>query len=116
MGRVTSLIAGSLLYCHASGAQELPQPLSDPPSGREAFLAAAIGAMMACGLLSFWLRRRASERTHVALAMLVVLIGGFGLLVLFGGVLYRDPIVAVPVFLLLIALFRFMSRFESRRD
>jgi hypothetical protein len=91
------------------------EPLSDPASGREAFLAAAIAAMMLCGVASFALSGRVAERTHVALAMLSVLIGGFGLFVLFGGSLYRNPGAAVVTMLLMIGAFRFMSQFETWR-
>lgn len=90
-------------------------PLFDPASGREAFLAAAIAAMILCGVASFALTGRVAERTHVALAMLSVLIGGFGLFVLFGGYLYSNPAGAVVAMLLLIAVFRFMSQFETWR-
>jgi hypothetical protein len=51
---------------------------------REPFVAAAIGAIVTCGVTSFFLAGRVSERTHVALAMLVVLAGGFCLFTLFG--------------------------------
>ena len=96
-------------------AEELAKPLSEPLTGREAFLAAAIAIMMLCGLLSFLLLGRVSERTHAALAMLSVFAGAFGLLVLFGGSLYENPVSAVIVLLLLIGLFKLMSQFESNR-
>lgn len=96
-------------------AQPLPAPHSDPVTGREAFLAVAIAATMLCGVVSFVLQGRVSERTHVALAMLGVFAGGFGLLVLFGGSLYENPIAAVLVLLLLFAMFKFMSQFEGIR-
>ncbi len=101
--------------CAAAWAQELPQPLHDAPAGRELFLAVAVMAMMLCGIVSFVLLGRASERTHVALAMLGVLIGGFALLVLFGGLAYENPVAAVVVVLLLVGMFKFMSQFESQR-
>ncbi len=96
-------------------AQQLPTPLSSPVTGREEVLAAAIVAMMLCGFVSFFLLGRVSERTHVALAMLGVLIGGFGLFVLFGGLLYENPVAAVVMTLLLVAMFKFMSLFEGSR-
>jgi hypothetical protein len=105
--------AAALLDTIPARAADVFKPLSDPPTGREAFLAGVIVAMVLCGLASFLLLRRVSERTHVALAMLSVLCGAFGLLVLFGGWLFDNPLAAVLVLLLLVALFKFMSQFES---
>ena len=113
--RGSLIVVLALLSAGSASGQDLPKPLSDPASGREMFLAAAIVAMMLCGLLSFLLLGRASERTHVALAMLGMLIGGFGLLVLFGGALYDNPLVAIVVLLLLVVGFKFMSQFEAHR-
>ena len=104
------------LFCPAPAlAQPLLKPLSEAVTDREAFLAVAIVVMMLCGLISFLLLGRVSERTHVALAMLSMLAGGFGLLVLFGGLLYENPLAAVIVLLLLIGLFKLMSQFEGNR-
>jgi Ca2+/Na+ antiporter len=83
---------------------------------RESFLAAAIGATIVCGLTSFFLSGRVSERTHVALAMLVVLIGAFSLFALFGLAGREYPTVGAIVFLALIALFKLMNRFEARNN
>jgi uncharacterized membrane protein len=105
----------ALLCCGPSWAQQPLKLLAEPITGREAFLASAIAAIMLCGVLSFLLLGRVSERTHVALAMLVVLIGGFGELVLFGRFLYENSVAAVIVLLLLIAMLKFMSQFESSR-
>src|SRR6201993_5665144 len=63
-------------------AASAPDPVSATP--REMFLAAGIAAMITCGLTSFFLAGRVTQRTHVALAMLVVLIGCFCLFTLFG--------------------------------
>jgi hypothetical protein len=105
----------TLLFCGFSWAQEPLKPLSAPATGREAFLAATIGAMMLCGVISFLALGRISERTHVALAMLVVLIGGFGELVLFGRFFYENPVGAVIVLLLVIGTLKFISQFETSR-
>jgi hypothetical protein len=115
MRRAGFALLPPLLCCAPALAEELSRPLSDPPTGREAFLAVAIAAMVLCGLASFLLLGRVSERTHVALAMLSVLTGAFALLVLFGGAIYENPVAAVLVLLLLIALFKLMSQFESNR-
>jgi CHASE2 domain-containing sensor protein len=96
-------------------AQKLPQPVSAELSGREQFLTVIVTAMMLCGILSFAIRGRVSERTHVAIALFVVLIGGFGLLVLFGGMLYEVPLAAALILLLLVGMFKLMSTFESGR-
>lgn len=109
---ILALLLALLCYVPAF-AQELVKPLYDPPTGREAFLAGTIVVMMLCSLLSFLLRGRVSERTHVALAMLCVLSGAFGLLVLFGRFLYENSISAGFALLMLIALFKLMSQFES---
>jgi hypothetical protein len=104
-----------LFCCVPAFADDVLNPFSDPASGRELFLAAAIAVMMLLGLASFLLFGRASERTHVALAMLNVLVGAFGLFVLFGGSLAKNPLGAAFVLLLLIALFKLMSQFEGTR-
>jgi len=82
---------------------------------REGFLAAAIAAMIGCGLFSFVLAGRVSLRTHVAVALLVVLIGGFSLLVLFGLAGRETPLLGVIVLVLLIGLFKLMNQFEIQR-
>jgi len=84
-------------------------------SAREAFLAAAIAAMVGCALVSFFLAGRVSERTHVALAMLIALIGGFGLLTLLAPAGREIPLAGALVVLGLIALFKLMNQFEIRR-
>ena len=104
-----------VLSCTPALAEDVLNPIADPTSGREQFLAAAITAMMLLGLASFLLFGRVSERTHVALAMLSVLIGAFGLFVLFGGSLSKNPLGAAFILLLLIALFKLMSQFEGSR-
>jgi Flp pilus assembly protein TadB len=115
--RISWLLFSALVVCssNAALAQDMPTPLSDPPTRRELFLAAVILAMMLCGLASFLLLGRVAERTHVALAMMAMLAGGFGLFVLFGGALYENPIVASGAILLLTAFFKLMSQFEANR-
>jgi CHASE2 domain-containing sensor protein len=82
---------------------------------RELFLAAAIAAMLCCALISFFLAGRVSERTHVALAMLIALIGGFGLLTLLAPAGREIPIASALIVLALIGLFKLMNQFEIRR-
>jgi hypothetical protein len=82
---------------------------------REAFLEIAIAAMIACALISFLLNGRASERVHVALAMLIVLIGTFCLFTVFGLAGREDSTAGAVVLLGLIALFKLMNQFEIRR-
>jgi len=71
--------------------------------------------MITCAVMSFFLAGRVTERTHVALAMLVVLIGGFCLFVIFGLVGREIPIAGFFVILGLIGLFKLMNQFEIRR-
>ena len=71
--------------------------------------------MIGCRMTSFLLAGRVTERTHVALAMIVVLIGGFCLFTLFGLVGREIPVVGCLVLLGLIGLFKLMSQFEVRR-
>ena len=71
--------------------------------------------MIGCRMTSFLLAGRVTERTHVALAMIVVLIGGFCLFTLFGLVGREIPVVGCLVVLGLIGLFNLMSQFEVRR-
>ena len=82
---------------------------------RETFLAAAIAAMAGCGLLSFFLAGRVGERTHVALALLVVLIGAFALFTLYGPFGRQYPMAGALVLIALIGLFKLMNQFEIRR-
>jgi hypothetical protein len=93
----------------------LSSAIDMPISPREVVLAMAIGLMIVCGLASVAFAGRVSERTHVALAMLVILIGGFSLLVLFGSFLYASSVGAVALIVGLIALFKLMNRFEAQR-
>ena len=79
---------------------------------RETFLATGIAGMMTIGLASFFFAGRIMERTHVALALLSVLVGGFCLFVLYGR---SGPIAGALVVLGLIALFKLMNQFEIRR-
>ena len=105
-----------MLVAPASAAEIsslIPDP--SPITPRDVFLAAGIGAMIACGMTSFFLAGRVTERTHVALAMLVVLIGGFCLFTVFGLVGREIPVAGCLVLLGLIGLFKLMSQFEVRR-
>ena len=85
-----------------------------PPTPRELFLAAAIGGMMLCSLASFFLLGRASERTHVALALLALLIGAFALLPLFALVGGQVPLLGAGLLLGFVGLFKLMNQFEIR--
>ena len=100
-----------------AGAAERSSCILDPAAitPREMFLAAGIGAIIACGLTSFLLAQRVTERTHAALAALVVLIGGFCLFTLFGLVGRKIPVAGSLVLLGLIGLFKLMNQFEIRR-
>ena len=55
--------------------------------------------MIACGMTCFLLAGRVTERTQVALAMLVVLIGGSCLFTIFGLVACEIPVVGCLVVL-----------------
>jgi hypothetical protein len=111
MGAVLSVLARPV---HA--AEMSPSILDRTPiTPREMFLAAGIGAMVVCGVTSFFLAGHVTERTHVALAMLVVLIGGFCLFALFGLVGREIPVAGALVLLGLISLFKLMNQFEIRR-
>lgn len=113
-------VAGAALAVFAGSARaaDVAAAASDPVAAtpREMFLAAGIGAMITCALTSFFLAGRVTERTHVALAMLVVLIGGFCLFVIFGLVGREIPIAGFLVVLGLIGLFKLMNQFEIRRS
>ena len=71
--------------------------------------------MMALGLASFFLIGRVAERTHVALALLGVLIGGFCLFALYGLAGHEYPAAGAFVVLGLIGMFKLMNQFEIRR-
>ena len=112
-------VAGIVLAMFAGSARaaDVAAGACDPvlATPREAFLAAGIAAMIACGVTSFFLAGRVSERTHVALAMLVVLVGGFCLFTLFGLVGREIPVAGSLVLLGVIGLFKLMNQFEIRR-
>jgi len=115
IGRRFHLVLALSAAClgSATAQQQVPTPVTDVPvSGREEFLAVAIAAMMLCGLVNFLLMGRVSLKVHAALSMLSVLVGGFGLLVLFGNLLYQSPVWAVAILFLLIAMFKLMGQFE----
>jgi hypothetical protein len=109
--------AGAVLaaFARSAAAAEITASATDPVSAtpREMFLAAGIGAMVACGVTSFFLAGRVTERTHSALAALVVLIGGFCLFTLFGLVGREIPAAGSLVLLGLIGLFKLMNQFET---
>src|SRR5712692_8951652 len=83
--RKSILLALFFVLAGAARAAEL----SPTPAGfaaatpRETFLAVCIAIMMALGIGSFFLLGRIAERTHVALALLTVLIGAFCLFTLY---------------------------------
>ena len=112
-------VAGAALAVFAGSARaaDVTAAASGPVAAtpREMFLAAGIGAMITCAVTSFFLAGRVTERTHVALAMLVVLIGGSCLFVIFGLVGREIPIAGFLVVLGLIGLFKLMNQFEIRR-
>ena len=112
-------IAGivSAMFAGSARAADIAAGACDPvlATAHEAFLAAGISAMIACGMTSFFLAGRVSERTHVALAMLVVLVGGFCLFTIFGLVGREIPVAGSLVLLGLIGLFKLMNQFEIRR-
>ena len=112
-------VAGFVLAVFAGSARaaDVAAAASDAVSAtpREAFLAAGIGAMIICGVTSFFLAGRVTGRTHATLAALVVLIGGFCLFTLFGLVGREIPVAGSLVLLGLIGLFKLMNQFEIRR-
>jgi hypothetical protein len=105
---VAALLSRPAAAYGAGFAEAMPMP-------REMFLAAAIGGMMLCGLASFFSAGRVSERTHVAIALLAVLIGAFSLLILFEPIGEHMPVAGAGVILALIGLFKLMNQFEIRR-
>ena len=112
-------VAGAVLavFARSAGAAEIASGGTDPVSvtPREMFLAAGIGAMIACGVTSFFLAGRVTERTHASLAALVVLIGGFCLFTVFGLMGREIPAAGALVLLGLIGLFKLMNRFETHQ-
>jgi hypothetical protein len=110
-GLALAILVGSARAAEVSpGAAGL-----DPATGRDAFLASGIAVMMACGLTSFFLAGRVTERTHVALAVLVVLVGAFCLFTLYGLAGHAGPAAGAFVFLCLLGLFKLMAQFEISR-
>jgi len=112
-----SRLAGSFnAYAAGEAALGAGQGMAQGGGSTEgAFLAAGIGAMIICGVTSFFLAGRVTGRTHATLAALVVLIGGFCLFTLFGLVGREIPVAGSLVLLGLIGLFKLMSQFEIRR-
>ena len=114
--RKSILLALFFVLAGAARAVEL----SPTPAGfaaatpRETFLAVCIAIMMALGIGSFFLLGRIAARTHVALALLTVLIGAFCLFTLYGLAGREDPAAGALVVLGLIGLFKLMNQFEIR--
>lgn len=116
MPKTLASLVASLLACHASCAAAAPATLEAVGlAPREVFLAVAIAAMVACALISFVVAGRVSERTHVALAMLIALIGGFALLTFLAPAGREIPIAGAGIVFGLIGLFKLMNQFEIRR-
>jgi hypothetical protein len=107
------------LFSVLAGAARAAE-LSPTPAGftaatpRETFLAVCIAIMMALGIGNFFLLDRIAARTHVALALLTVLIGAFCLFTLYGLAGREDPTAGALVVLGLIGLFKLMNQFEIR--
>jgi hypothetical protein len=105
----------SVLAGAARAAELLPTPAGfAAATPRETFLAVCIAIMMALGLGNFFLLDRIAARTHVALALLTVLIGAFCLFTLYGLAGREDPTAGALVVLGLIGLFKLMNQFEIR--
>ena len=81
----------------------------------EAFLGVAIATMMGCALISILLSGWITLRTHIAFTMLVVFIGGFSEIVLFGPTIQETPVIGGLALACLIALFKLMGQFEIVR-
>jgi hypothetical protein len=115
--RKSILLALFFVLAGAAHAGEL----SPTPAGfiaatpRETFLAVCIATIMALGIGSFFLLGRIAERTHVALALLAVLISAFCLFTLYGLAGREDPAAGALVVLGLIGVFKLMNQFEIRR-
>jgi hypothetical protein len=111
------LLALLFVLVGAAHAEELPPTLAGfaAATPRETLLAAGIAIMMALGLASFFLLGRIGERTHVALALLAVLVGAFCLFALYGLAGREYPAAGAVVVLGLIGLFKLMNQFEIRR-
>lgn len=81
----------------------------------EVFLGMTIAIMMGCALISILLSGLITLRTHIAIAMLVVFIGGFSELVLFGPTIHEKPVVGGFALACLMTLFKLMGQFEIVR-
>lgn len=108
LGATGALLSGPAAAAEPGIAEAMLTP-------RETFLAAAIGGIMLCGLANFFLAGRISERTHVAIALLGVLIGAFSLLMLFGLVGAHSSVAGAGLIVGFIGLFKLMNQFEVRR-
>ncbi len=71
--------------------------------------------MIPLGLASFFLLGRIAERTHVALALLAVLVGAFCRFALYGLAAREYTAAGALVVLGLIGLSKLMNQFEIRR-
>src|SRR5438105_1731462 len=101
---------------HAITAGSIPAELGGAMlTLRESYLAAGIAVMMTLGLASFFLGGRIAERTHVALALLGVLVGAFCLFVMYGLSGREYPAAGALIMLGLVGLFKLMNQFEIRR-
>jgi cyclophilin family peptidyl-prolyl cis-trans isomerase len=96
------------------GPQKLPDVPADPARGGPATpVLVAIGVMMLCGLVTFLTAARLPPRQVSAFGLLTVLVGAFGLVMVFLPRARSSELLATALFFGVVALFKLMNRFES---
>ena len=84
-------------------------------SHRERIAAGILGAIIAISLLSFFSSGRVSERFHVALSLVVLLIAAFGILLLMGTSGHLTGLLGGLAFIGLVGVCKLMNQFEITR-
>ena len=86
-----------------------------PLTEREYILSAAFGMIVIISLAGFFLYKRLSPRSLMALLMACLFISGVSLIFLFTSAYGENPIYGIIVVIAMLALFKLMNQFEINR-
>ena len=114
-GRASNVSVGpQVLADEGAGGPLVAAQRDETVSEREAVLGGSLALIALLGATSFLLSGRVDRRVHVALSLLSVLVAVFGLYLLLGTAsAFGTPLAAVAALLVLLAVLKLMSRFET---
>jgi len=114
-GRAANVSVGpQVLAGDEAGGPLVAAHRNEALTDRETVLGGALALIALLGAASFLLSGRVDRRVHVALSLLSVLIAVFGLyLLLATSTAFGAPLAAVAALLVLLAVLKLMSRFET---